>query len=76
MYCPYCGEQNAIMFGGVGHLFTKENSPSVVRGDALHALSSVHKGDPYLTPFLCDDCKKWFAIFSLSSKGNDEDGEK
>ena len=72
-YCPHCGEQNVMMFADkLGSLFMKENRPSIPRGDALYAAVKFGPG-PDLITFLCDNCQKWFAIFCIHSKSNDED---
>ena len=76
MYCAHCGEQNVMMFASrLGPLFTKENKPSVVSGDALYASVELSRG-PDLVSFLCDSCHKWFAIFSIPAQTNNESDEK
>ena len=73
MYCPHCGEQDTIMLGdSCNHLFTKENRPSIPRGDAMYASIKITKHGPDLVQFLCNMCGKWFAIFCIPSNIDEE----
>lgn len=73
VYCAHCGKQDAIMFANhMGSLFTKDNKPSILNGDALYASIEFSRGPDFI-PFFCDSCKKWFAIFSIPFESNIEE---
>ena len=63
--CPKCGNDDTMMMANkLGELFEKGSTPDIPAPDALTA--GIHwSTGPTLTPFICNGCGIWFAIFTL-----------